>query len=432
METEVKKGEAAAMQEELVNSICENVGTPFYAYDYENIRKNFAELKNSLPDNANLCYSIKANPSFAICQIISGLTSKAEASSLGEMYCALNAGFKSENIVLSGPGKTLECIAFALREGIGISVESIEEVQLISELCNALNQYADIIIRINPNFSSKRSGISMCGLPSQFGIDYTELESAVSVIRQLQRVNLAGLSIYLSSQILDAETIIENTHSMLKVFICFQEKYHIKVNLLDFGGGFGISYYNDICLDLKVLKNGLSKLFKEYENEIADKQIIFESGRYIMAESGSFFTKILYKKKSGNKNYLICDGGFNNVLISAFFTREIRGNFPIDVVSKKIRLADDNPKEYCICGPLCSPRDILGSKVLLPSVDTGDILEIKKVGAYGFTYSPLFFLSNDIPAEVIIKGDRYYVIRKRMRGVNLLDDQAGLPEELFI
>jgi len=139
------------MQEELVNSICENVGTPFYAYDYENIRKNFAELKNSLPDNANLCYSIKANPSFAICQIISGLTSKAEASSLGEMYCALNAGFKSENIVLSGPGKTLECIAFALREGIGISVESIEEIQLISELCFALNQYADIIIRINPN-----------------------------------------------------------------------------------------------------------------------------------------------------------------------------------------------------------------------------------------------------------------------------------------
>ena len=420
------------MQAKLLNSICENVGTPFYAYYYENIRKRFTELKNSLPHNANLCYSIKANPSFAICQIISKLTSKAEASSLGEMHCALNAGFKSENIILSGPGKTSESIAYALMEGICISVESVEEIHLISNLCRTLNQYSKIILRINPKFSSKKSGISMCGLPSQFGIDNSELEEAVAVILQLQRVHLVGLSIYLSSQILDAETIIENTCNILKLFICFQKEYNLKVDILDFGGGFGIPYYNDTCLDLKIMKSGLSNLFEEYSNEIADKQIIFESGRYIMADSGSFFTKILYKKKSGNKNYLICDGGFNNVLVSAFFTREIRGNFPMDIVPEKTGLLTDNQKEYYICGPLCSPRDILGSKVLLPSVNIGDILEIKKVGAYGFTYSPLIFLSNDIPAEVIIKGDKHYIIRKRMQGVNLLNGQVGLPDELLI
>ncbi|MBS5842959.1 MAG: diaminopimelate decarboxylase [Clostridiales bacterium] len=420
------------MKETLLNSICESVGTPFYAYDYDNIIERFTELKYSLPNNANLCYSIKANPSFAICQIISKLTSKAEASSLGEMYCALNAGFKSENLILSGPGKTNESITFALIKGICISVESVEEIYIISDLCRILNKNSKVILRINPKFSSNKSGISMCGLPSQFGVDYSEFEGAVTVIRQSERVNLVGLSIYLGSQILDAGTIIENTRNILNLFIDFQREYNLKVDILDFGGGFGIPYYNDTWLDLKMMKNGLGNLFEEYENEIADRQIIFESGRYIVADSGSFFTKILYIKESGNKNYIICDGGFNNVLIASFFTREIRGNFPINIAQRKIDLFNYNQKEYFICGPLCSPKDILGSKVLLPRVDNGDILEIKKVGAYGFTYSPLLFLSNDIPAEVIIKGNKHCIIRKRYHGVDFLNDQLGFTDELLI
>lgn len=420
------------MDEKNLSSICENVGTPFYAYNCDNIRKRFMELKNSLPDNANLCYSVKANPSFAICQIMSQFTSKVETSSLGEIQCAIKAGFKSENIILSGPGKTSESLTFAIIEGIYICVESVEEIYLISNLCRTLNKYSKIILRINPNISENKCGIVMCGLPSQFGIDYSVLEEPVTVIRESEKVNLVGLSIYLGSQILDAETIVKNTRNSLNLFIDFQRKYNLKVDIWDFGGGFGIPYYNDNWLDLKTMKNGLVDLFKEYDNEVKCRQIFFESGRYIMADSGSFFTKILYKKKSRNRNYLICDGGFNNALIAAFFTREIRDNFPISVANKKLDPLNSSQKEYYICGPLCSPRDVLGSKVLLPNIDTGDILEIKRVGAYGFTYSTLLFLSNDVPAEIIIKGNRYYIIRNRTQGIDFLNNQLGLPDELLV
>lgn len=426
------KNEVTMVDEKILNSICENVGTPFYAYNYDNIRKRFMELKNSLPDNANLCYSVKANPSFAICQIISQLTSKVETSSLGEIQCAIKAGFKSENIILSGPGKTKEMLTFAIVEGICISVESVEETYLISDLCRALNKYSKIILRINPNISENKCGIVMCGLPSQFGIDYSEIEESITVIRKSEKVNLVGLSIYLGSQILDAQTIIKNTRNSLNLFMDFQREHNLKVNILDLGGGFGIPYYNDNWLDLKTMKEGLGELFKEYDNELKGRQILFESGRYIMADSGSFFTKILYRKKSRNRNYLICDGGFNNALIAAFFTREIRGNFPINIANKKLDSLSSNQSEYYICGPLCSPRDVLGSKVLLPNIDTGDILEIERVGAYGLTYSTLFFLSHDIPAEIIIKGNRYYIIRNRTQGIDFLNNQLALPDELLI
>lgn len=420
------------MEKDIIIAISEEIGTPFYIYDYDKIKSKFNELKESLTHFAHIYYSVKANPSLGICQIMNHFTENAEVSSLGELYCVLEAGFQGDNILFSGPGKTKEALYVAIKHGIKISIESIYEVYLINTICNELNLSSNILIRINPDFMSSKNGIAISGLSSQFGVDISEMEIVLKKIRQVKTLHLIGFSIYLGSQILEAKDIIENTKKILELFFRLQEKHGLDLKEINLGGGFGISYYDDKELDLRQLKKGLKYLFEKYVDKLKDINIYFESGRFLIAESGSFITKVLYKKHLKGKDYLICDGGFNNVLIASFFTREIRGNFPIILLTKS-KLADANIEmEYYISGPLCSPNDIIGSRVILTKVNEGDLLEIKKVGAYGLTYSPLLFISHASPAEILIKEEQYYVLRKKNDKDDLFYNQQILPSDFWI
>lgn len=420
------------MDNELIRTISDVVGTPFYAYDYDKLKDRFHQLKGALPHFTYIYYSVKANPSLAVCQIMNQFTKNAEVSSLGEIHCALKAGFQGENILFSGPGKTKEALYIAIINDIKINIESINELNLINDICKEYDLITNICIRINPDFWSTKNGITMSGIPSQFGVDSSEIEAVLKTIKQADRLCLKGISIYLGSQILEARTIVENSRSILKLFFKLQIEYHLKMTELNLGGGFGVSYYDDKLIDLRDLKAGLKHLFNEYKDKLQGIKIYFESGRFLVADSGSFITKVLYHKHSKGKDYLICDGGFNNVMISSFFTREIRGNFPIELLGKTESSHIGMLKDYYISGPLCSPNDILGSKVHLPCVTAGDLLEIKKVGAYGLTYSPLLFISHAIPAEVLIKGNYYYVIRTGSGMDDLFKYQHELPSGFFL
>lgn len=415
------------MDNELIRTISEEVGTPFYAYDYDKLNDRFHQLKEALPYFTYIYYSVKANPTLAICQIMNQFTKNAEVSSLGELQCVLKAGFHGENILFSGPGKTEEALYVAIKNDININIESINELNLINDICKEYDLISNIFIRINPDFASIKNGIAMSGIQSQFGVDISEIEFALKTIEQADRLCLKGISIYLGSQILEARTIVANSRNILKLFFKIQSEYSLKMTELNLGGGFGVSYYDDKSLDLRELKDGLKHLFSEYKDKLQGVKIYFESGRYLVADSGSFFTKVLYHKCSKGKDYLICDGGFNNILISSFFTKEIRGNFPIKLLGKTKSSNSRILKEYYISGPLCSRNDIIGSKVDLPCVKAGDLLEIKKVGAYGLTYSPLLFISHTIPAEVLIKGNDYYVMRTESGIDDLFRNQHELP-----
>jgi diaminopimelate decarboxylase len=419
------------MDKELIRNISEETGTPFYVYDFNKLRDRFYQLKDALPHFAHIYYSVKANPSLAVCQILNKFTNHAEVSSEGEIYCALKAGFQGESIIFSGPGKTKEALYIAIKEGIDINIESIDEIDLINDICREHDLISNVLIRINPDFSSIKNGITMSGVPSQFGVDISEIESVLKTVDKANRLNLSGLAVYLGSQILEAKTIIENSRNILKLFLKLQNEYHLKMEKLNLGGGFGVSYYDDKELDLGELKDGLNNLFDEYKDRLRGVKICFESGRYLVADSGTFITKVLYQKHSKGKDYIICDGGFNNILISSFFTREIRGNFPIALLEQNESSKFGIKKEYYISGPLCSPNDILGSKVVLPCVTTGDLLEIKKVGAYGLTYSPLLFISHAAPAEVLIRGKKYYVIKTKSEMSDLLKNQHRLSSDFL-
>ncbi|MCL2050382.1 MAG: diaminopimelate decarboxylase [Lachnospiraceae bacterium] len=418
------------MNESQIKDIVNRVGTPAFIYDSEVISGKFEQMYDFLPPVVNIYYSMKANPSLGICQYIKQLTKCIEVSSLGEIECALKAGFLAENILFSGPGKTHEELLFAIGKKIKINVESIQEIKDIQQICEAFTYSASIMIRLNPNFQSS-SGIKMSGVVSQFGIDMLDLPDIVNLTIKNAYIDLIGMSIYMGSQILDAEIIISNTERIIKMFIDIQEEYGIKLKKVNVGGGFGISYFDGKCLDIKVLKQGFKVIFGKFKDKLEKTEIFFESGRYLIADSGVFVTKVLYTKTIKDKNYLICDGGFNNIIVSSFFTREIRGNFPIELIKQNERIDNDKTMEYNIAGPLCSPSDVIGSKINMPYVHKDDYLIIRRVGAYGLTFSPALFISHSIPAEVFIDGEDYYIIRKKSSSKDLFKNQCPLPNKFF-
>lgn len=414
------------MNEKLLNLVINEVSTPLFVYDYDIIKHQYIKLSNALPSNSKIYYSVKANPSLAICQVIKTLTDYAEVSSLSELLCVLKCGFQNENILFSGPGKMPDELEYAIKHNVTLNVESLGETLCINKICSMLGKKANVMIRLNPNFSNRQYGITMTGVSSQFGVDIADFDHLFRIIKEEKWISIEGFSVYLGSQIMDANVIVDNTKKILELYVKLMTDYQIEVKKMNFGGGFGVSYYDDRELECSKLEIGLNELFEKYHSILYGVDIIFESGRYLLSEAGAFVTKVLYKKKSKDKEYLICDGGLNNILISAFYTRELRGNFPIDVCTSREKF---ERIEYTVCGPLCTPNDKFGCNVLLPTVNEGDRLIIKKVGAYGYTYSPVFFISHRQPPEILFINDHYYIIRSSTTDSDYFYKQNLLPEK---
>ena len=417
------------MIDELVKQIAVTYGTPVFVYESAVIEKKYQLLSDALPLGAGLFYSMKANPSLAICQILRRHTKKVEVSSLGELYGAKMAGFAAGDILLSGPGKSRMLLEQAVSGGMMIQVESLREIEDIIQIVKRTNRQVSVSIRLNPDFGISHKGISMTGISSQFGMELEDFSNANDMIRSCSLIRLTGISVYIGTQLLKADSIISITSEILKLSNYLQRKHRLHFEQIDFGGGFGIPYYGEDELDTKTLKTGLTALFDEYEKDLAGTQVYFESGRFLTAECGSLISTILNIKESKGKKYLICDGGFNAVLIASFLSREIRGNFPLKLIPTRSGQIASRDDIYTISGPLCSPKDILGVNVRLPCAKEGDYICIGNVGAYGLTFSPTLFISHPIPSEVLIQDDRCHLIRERTGLDDIFRSQISLSQE---
>ncbi len=399
------------MNDACLKELVEKYSTPLYVYDFQRLLKQYGSIREALPASFNLFYSMKANPLLGIGALFQKLGCGVEIASGGELYAALMAGFQPENIIFTSPGKTDEELKYAISEDIFcINIESIEEAVMIDRIARAQAKTVNIAIRINPNFNYLTTGLTMTGIPSQFGIEKAQLKEAYCVINKLNHVKPIGVSVYMGTQALEAENIILNTKEIIKLALEVADDFGFKLKYLNLGGGFGIPYFaNDRSLDMDELSKGMKMLWFHYREELKDTRIIAESGRFLIADSGCYLTKILYRKKSKGNSYLICDGGSNHHGTAAFLGRYIRDNFPIRILSK-----DGQGEEVTITGPLCTPVDVIGQKVKVPhNTMPGDIVIIEKAGAYGLTNSPVLFLSHAIPKEVMVKDGKSFVLRER-------------------
>lgn len=243
-----------------------------------------------------------------------------------------------------------------------------------------------------------KSKIRMGGIASQFGIEESDLnEDFFKEVENMKNILLKGIHVYMGTSILNEGEICRNTEYAIRLAVDLAKKFKFDLEYLNVGGGFGVPYFKNECaLDLKKLEFEMKKLQEEHYKDLRNVKIFFESGRFILAECGIFLTKVLYRKVSKGRKYLVCDGGANFHSASAFLGRFVRNNFPMRVLEKNGILS-----KFYVTGPLCTPTDLIGQNVELPqNVNEGDIIIIENSGAYGLTYSPYGFLSHSLPKEI--------------------------------
>ena len=201
---------------------------------------------------------------------------------------------------------------------------------------------------------------------------------------------------------------------MKYVFSCCESIMHrtgLKFDFIDFGGGFGIPYFNgEKKMDLYVLKNKLYDLFKKemIKDCFKETEFIVESGRFLLAKCGVYIVRVEYIKESRGKKFIIVDGGFNHHSTAVGIGSILRGNFDIKCIGKR----DDNMEKVTVVGPLCTPSDILARDIILPKLEEGDYLVVPNSGAYGLSASPIDFLSHDKPIEILYKEKKMWLISK--------------------
>jgi len=389
------------------SSLAAQYGTPLFVYDRNTIDRKFTLLRETLPPNFLIYYSVKANPHHAILEHFVGRDCGLEVASAGEFSRAVKAGCRPEKILFAGPGKTEAELEFVLARDIGeIHIESLLEAQRISAICCRLGKRARVAVRVNPAGEVQGGAMRMGGKPAPFGIDEEQLEDVLGHLATLPGLELRGIHLFTGTQILDHEILAAQYRRGLDIARRVATGLQKPLATVDFGGGLGIPYFaGDRQLDMKCLRESLEAMMAEVRKEpyFSGTRFIVEPGRYLVGEAGIYIARVNDVKTSRGKKFLVLDGGMHHHLAaSGNLGQVIKRNFPLTVIDK----FNCSEKEVVdIVGPLCTPLDTLARDIELPAANVGDLIGIFQSGAYGRSASPVGFLSHPAPAEVWI-GDQ--------------------------
>lgn len=381
--------------------LVERVGsTPFYAYDRQRITERIALLRRHLPEGILLHYAMKANPMPAVVQHLASIVDGIDVASAGEMKVALDTILAPDKISFAGPGKRSSELRRAVAAGVTINVESEQELKVIVELGECLGITPSVAIRVNPDFELKFSGMKMGGGAKPFGIDVERVPNLLRLLVSL-KLNFVGLHIFSGSQNLSSVAIQEAQLKSLQLGIRLAEHIPTPMRLLNIGGGFGVPYFpGEERLDLAVIGENMQPMIQAFRKQLPETLVAIELGRYMVAEAGIYVCRILERKESRGKIFLITDGGMHHHLAaSGNLGQVIRKNFPVIIGN---RVQDTEKEMASIVGPLCTPLDLLADEMMLPKAVVGDLVVVLQSGAYGLSVSPTAFLNHPLPEEILV------------------------------
>jgi len=390
-------------------------GTPLFVYDAAVLDRQVALLRETYPKEFAISYSVKANPCPAIVRHFVGLGLGLEIASAGEFHQALHAGCPAERILFAGPGKTEAELDYVLRRGIGeIHVESPREADRVSAIAGALGVRARVAIRVNPGAEVQGGAMRMGGKPAPFGVDEEKLDAVVDRLASDPHVELQGVHLFTGTQILDPAVLVAQYRRGIDIARRVADRIGRPLKTVDFGGGLGIPYFpNEKPLDMPALAPMLETLAAEIRPDARFRgtQLVIEPGRYLVGEAGVYLARVNDIKESRGKTFLVVDGGMNHHLAaSGNLGQVIKRNFPAALVN---RLDDPVGPAVDVVGPLCTPLDVIARDVALPPARVGDLFGIFQSGAYARTASPLGFLSQPTPAEVVVRDGQATLARRR-------------------
>lgn len=375
--------------------------TPFFAYDRGLLDRRVGQLRAALPERVELSYAMKANPMPAVVHHLSSRVDRIDVASGLELRTALDTGIRPDAVSFAGPGKSPAELRQAVAAGIVVEIESRTEIERVVAAGEELGLTPIVAVRVNPDFAVKGSGMRMGGGPQQFGVD---AELVPGLLREFAPAGLdiRGFHVFAGSQNLDAAIIAEAQRRTVELVSGLAEHLDGPVRYLNLGGGFGIPYTErDRPLELEAVASVLRELVEGPLSEQHPEAVpVIELGRYLVGECGVYVTRVLDRKVSRGKTYLVVDGGMHHQLAaSGNFGQAIRRNYPLAVGNRVDAAGDDG---VTVVGCLCTPLDLLGDDVVLPSAGIDDLVVIFQQGAYGLTASPTAFLGHPAPAEVLV------------------------------
>ena len=390
-----------------VKNLVKKFGTPIYCYSYEKLKKNVINFKENFKSfNPLICFAVKSNTNVNLLREIRKLGCGADVVSMGELMKALKAGINPKKIVFSGVGKTFKELNYAVNKRILlINAESKSEIIVIEKIAKSKKKIVDVGIRLNPNTDAKTlNQISTGKKENKFGLTEKPFLKLVKYIKNSKYINLKCLSVHIGSQIVNNQPY----EKMLKVVDEVIKKTNHEFEFIDLGGGMGISYNSKTKkLNYRKYNIVINKFLKNN-----NYKIIFEPGRSIIGNTGVLISKIIYIKKAQYKDFIILDSAMNDLMRPALYG----ANHQIIPVIKRVGISK---KTYEFVGPICESTDKFLTSKNFQKLREKDLIIICDVGAYGMSLSSNYNVRPK-PIEILIKGSKINVIKKRQKLADLI------------
>lgn len=394
-----------------ITTLVKKYDTPLYVYDFNNITNRYEELKGAFNGKKSLvAYAVKSNSNLAVIRHLANLGAGADCVSIGEVRRALKAGVKKYRIIFSGVGKKDAEIKEALQEDILlINLESEAEMKRVEMIAKELGVEARLSIRVNPNVDPKTHPYIATGLhENKFGVSLDTAKRMYIYAKKSEHLNPVGIHFHIGSQLTELAPISEACGIVADLVRSLQA-INIDIKFFDVGGGLGVVYDNETTIHPQAYAEAIIQKIKGL-----DLTILSEPGRYMMANSGIFLTKVLYEKVNADKRFVIVDGAMNDLLRPSLYNAYHK----IEAIRKE---GETSPAD--VVGPVCESGDFLAKDVALPALNHNDILVVHSAGAYGFTMSSNYN-TRGRSAEVAILNGNDYLIRER----ESFEDQVRLEE----
>jgi diaminopimelate decarboxylase len=393
-------------------ALADKYGTPLYVYDFDYIENRYKTLKEAFSGKKSIVnYAVKANSNLSVIAHLAKLGAGADCVSIGEVNRALTAGVDKYKIIFSGVGKRDDEIREALEKDILlINLESEAEMKRVEMVARDLGKEARISIRVNPNIDPQTHPYISTGLhENKFGVEIDMAKRMYIYANKSEHLNPVGIHFHIGSQLTNLSPIRESA-LIVSDLVRSLKAIKIDIKFFDVGGGIGVVYDDEVTIAAKDYTQVIFEATKGL-----DLTLLCEPGRYMVANAGAFFTKVLYEKNNDGKRFVIVDGGMNDLIRPSLYNAyhkieavQIEGQkTPADVV-----------------GPVCESGDFFGKDVSLPPLKHNDLIVVHSAGAYGFTMASNYN-TRAKPAEVAIEKGKDRLIRKR----ETYEDQIQLELE---
>jgi diaminopimelate decarboxylase len=400
-----------------IADIAKEVGTPFYLYSSATLTHHFNTFDKSFGELPHLtCFAVKSCSNLAILRLFATLGGGADIVSGGELYRSMKAGIDPRRIIYSGVGKTEEELRYGLVSGILMfNVESEQELEKLQQVAKEQDLVAPVSFRINPDVDPKTHAYISTGMAkNKFGIPVEQAESVYQRAKEMENINILGVSCHIGSQLTEIAPFTEALRKV-KEFVNRLETQGISIEYLDLGGGLGVQppHPQEYARALKEEMEGL------------ECTLILEPGRVIVGNAGILISQVLYTKQTQSKSFIIVDAAMNDLARPSLYDAH---HDILPVIKKSGQENDAEMVTADVVGPICESGDFLARDREIQPFGQGDLMAVMSSGAYGFTMSSNYN-SRPRAAEVLVKDDQFYVIRARENYETLIRDE-NIPEFL--